>query len=71
MSNPLFTQRHYVVIAKLIEQNRPNPFYYTKAKFKVRIAAWDLFADSIVSMLSLDNERFDRDKFEKAIGRNY
>ena len=71
MPNPLFTQRHYRALAKFLEHNKPNPFYYSQAKFRARTKAWDLFTDSMVSMLTLDNEKFDRAKFERAIGRKY
>jgi hypothetical protein len=69
---PIFTQRHFKRLASMLIAKKPNPYFTPRvSKYAVKLRAWDDFADSIISMCALDNPKFNRDKFEKAIGRKY
>jgi len=50
-TTPLFTQRHYVVIAKLMGEN-PDPFD---------------FLGALLTFIENDNPKFDRERFTMAV----
>lgn len=56
----MFSQRHYIAIAKLLANRRPSDVYH------VNKVAWALMRQDFADMFANDNPKFDRNRFYEA-----
>lgn len=60
-----FAARHYEAVAQVLQDTRPanDTARVTEARDQ-----WNLMADKFATMFADDNDKFDRDRFDKAAG---
>ena len=61
----MFTQSHYIEIAKTLKETKPQPMfnYYKETMW------WEI-KDALVKLFKEDNDNFNEQKFNKAVKGN-
>lgn len=69
---PVFTRRHYLVLAKLLRENRPTNYSMRPDRLPQWATAsrdqWHRQVSSVATVLQIDNPNFNREQFLKASG---